>query len=101
MSVDLFVRAGVVLAVIVLFLAACVGLVRFLQKQRGKEGYGRTLRVVETLGLDPKRRLVLVQCGPRLHLLLLGGTTDVVVDQMDKSVIARPQEPLYNAEPHL
>ncbi|MDR2416855.1 MAG: flagellar biosynthetic protein FliO [Holosporales bacterium] len=100
MSVDLFVRAGVALAVIVLFLIVCVGLVRFLQKQRNKEGRGRYLRVVETLALDPKRRLVLVQCGARLYLLLLGAT-DVVVDQVDKSATTRAQENSHNAEPHL
>jgi flagellar protein FliO/FliZ len=40
---------------------------------------GMTLTVRESVALDPKRRLHLVQCGGRQVLLLTGGAQDVVV----------------------
>ena len=43
-------------------------------------GAGRRLEVVEALGVDAKRRLVLVRADGREHLLLIGGATDVVVE---------------------
>lgn len=41
----------------------------------------RRLAVVESLALDGRRRLVLVRRDDREHLLLLGNTVDVVVEQ--------------------
>ncbi len=40
---------------------------------------GRRLALLETLALDPRRRLLLVACDGREALLLTGGPTDVVV----------------------
>jgi flagellar protein FliO/FliZ len=40
---------------------------------------GKLLTIQETLALDTRRRLHLVQCGQRQVLLLTGGTQDVVV----------------------
>jgi flagellar protein FliO/FliZ len=37
------------------------------------------LRVTETLALDPKRRVHLLECQGKHVLLLTGGTQDVVV----------------------
>ena len=45
-----------------------------LAAQRNKR-----LKVIETLAIDPKRRLVLIRADHREHLLLVGGTTDVVI----------------------
>lgn len=42
-------------------------------------GMARRLRVLETLPLDARRRLVLVQCDDRAHLLLLGSASDSLV----------------------
>ena len=39
----------------------------------------RRLKLVETLALDTKRRLVIVRCDEHEHLLLLGGQDDIVV----------------------
>ena len=39
----------------------------------------RRLRVTESLMLDPRRRLVIVECDGREHLLLLSPTRDCVV----------------------
>lgn len=41
---------------------------------------GRRLEIVEAIGLDPRRRLVLVRRDNVEHLLLTGGGTDVVVE---------------------
>lgn len=37
-----------------------------------RKGAGRRLGIVEVLPLDPRRKLVLVRCDAREHLLLLG-----------------------------
>ncbi len=39
----------------------------------------RRIRVTETLPLDARRRLVMVRCDGREHLLLLGINSDVVI----------------------
>jgi flagellar protein FliO/FliZ len=40
---------------------------------------GRTLILRETLALDPRRRVHLVQCGQRQVVLLTGGGQDLVI----------------------
>lgn len=46
----------------------------------GRKGT-RRLGIVETLAVDPRRRLVLVRRDGVEHLLLIGGTTDLVVER--------------------
>jgi flagellar biogenesis protein FliO len=46
----------------------------------------RRIRVLETLPIDTRRRLVLIRCDETEHLLLLGGAQDCVV----KSALALP-----------
>nr|WP_294546278.1 flagellar biosynthetic protein FliO [uncultured Rhodopila sp.] len=46
---------------------------------RPASGTGRTLVVRETIALDPRRRLHLVQCADRQVILLTGGGQDLVV----------------------
>jgi flagellar protein FliO/FliZ len=41
----------------------------------------RRLTQVESLALDGKRRLVLVACDGREHLLLVGGGADLVIER--------------------
>lgn len=43
----------------------------------------RRLQVSESLMLDPRRRLVIVRCDAREHVLLLSPGGDVVVAQLD------------------
>jgi flagellar protein FliO/FliZ len=43
---------------------------------------GRTLILRESIALDPRRRIHLVQCGQRQVVLLTGGGQDVVVGWM-------------------
>lgn len=40
----------------------------------------RRLEIVESLPIDPRRRLVIARCDGREHLLLLGAERDIVVD---------------------
>jgi flagellar protein FliO/FliZ len=44
-----------------------------------RPGTGKFLAVQESVALDSRRRLHLVQCGQRQVLLLTGGSQDVVV----------------------
>jgi flagellar protein FliO/FliZ len=43
----------------------------------------KRLALRETVALDPRRRLHLVQCGERQVVLLTGGTQDIVVGWID------------------
>lgn len=45
-----------------------------------RPGMRRRLGTVEMLGLDSRRRLVLVRRDDQEHLLLIGGTRDVVIE---------------------
>jgi flagellar protein FliO/FliZ len=40
---------------------------------------GRTLAIRESIALDPRRRIHLVQCGQRQVILLTGGGQDLVI----------------------
>ena len=72
------------LAALALVIALILGLAWILRRSgfapmvrtpRGK----RRLEVLEVLPLDPKRRLALVRCDAKAHLLLLGADGDLVV----------------------
>lgn len=68
------------------FVIALIGLLAFLAKRYGM-GYRhvvgstrRRLSISEIMPLDSKRRLVLVRRDNREHLLVIGGTHDMVVE---------------------
>ncbi len=42
----------------------------------------KRLKITESLMLDPRRRLVIVRCDEREHVLLLGPGGDIVVSDM-------------------
>lgn len=70
--------------VIGLMLTIAWGLRKFgLDRLQPKSRTGAEISCVETLYLDPKRRLVIVKRGNRKHLLLLGANADVVVESYD------------------
>lgn len=48
-------------------------------RQRSASGSTCQMRVQETVVLDPKRRLHLIECDGRRVVLMTGGTQDVVV----------------------
>jgi len=77
----------------VLALAAVVGLILLARHllpllpavARAARGpaTGGGLALEQALPLDPRRRLLVVRCGPRRLLLLVGGPQDVVVGWLD------------------
>jgi flagellar protein FliO/FliZ len=66
-------------------LAATIGAIYVLAAIARRSGLaaasrpGRRLSVVETIALDPRRRLVLARCDGAEALLLVGGESDQVV----------------------
>jgi flagellar protein FliO/FliZ len=75
-----FLVIGVLTGILVLILAAT----RLMQLGlwRTQSRSGRTLVLRESLALDPRRRVHLVQCGQRQVILLTGGGQDVVIGWM-------------------
>jgi flagellar protein FliO/FliZ len=69
------------IATLALIGAAAFGARRLGMLQPGAQGT-RRLRVTESLMLDPRRRLVIVRCDGREHLLLLSPAGDRVVSEM-------------------
>jgi len=66
-------------------LAATIGAILLLAAIARRSGLaaasrpGRRLSVIETVALDPRRRLVLARCDGAEALLLVGGESDQVV----------------------
>jgi flagellar protein FliO/FliZ len=77
--------AQFILALIVVLILILI--VAWLLKKLGGGRFGATnsgqaeLSIVDTLAIDPKRRLVLVRHGKLEHLLLIGGGSDEVVER--------------------
>ncbi|WP_419797457.1 MAG: FliO/MopB family protein [Terasakiella sp.] len=68
------------------FVISLIGILAFIAKRYGM-GYRnvprtakKRLGISEIMPIDGKRRLVLVKRDEREHLLLIGGTTDLVVE---------------------
>jgi flagellar protein FliO/FliZ len=64
---------------------ALVGVATWLFKLgmwRSQPRPGRTLILRESIALDPRRRVHIVQCGQRQVVLMTGGGQDVVVGWM-------------------
>lgn len=87
---DLFGETGGAIAQFILALIVVLILiliVAWLLKKLGGGRFGATnsgqaeLSIVDTLAIDPKRRLVLVRHGKLEHLLLIGGGSDEVVER--------------------
>jgi flagellar protein FliO/FliZ len=84
-NMDSFSWARVVLAcAVVAALLALMGMILKYIKLRGFKIPGtpddsRRLHIVESLMIDPRRRLVIVRCDGVEHLLLLGANEDIVV----------------------
>jgi len=71
---------GVLIGVIAL-IGAAARLFQF-SGWRGHPGSGRTLILRESIALDQRRRIHLVQCGQRQVVLLTGGGQDLVIGWM-------------------
>jgi flagellar protein FliO/FliZ len=68
---------GVLVGVILLIAATA----RFVQLcgWRPQSPSGRTLRLCESIALDTRRRVHLIQCGQRQVVVLTGGAQDLVI----------------------
>jgi flagellar protein FliO/FliZ len=77
---SVFLIIGVLTGVLLLILTAT----RLLQFTlwRTRPGPGRSLALRESIALDPRRRIHLVQCGARQVILLTGGGQDLVIGWM-------------------
>ncbi len=77
---NIFLVIGVLTGVVLLILAAT----RLMQLGlwRTQPRSNRTLVLRESIALDPRRRVHLVQCGQRQVILLTGGGQDVVIGWM-------------------
>jgi len=69
------------LATLALIVAVAWGARRLGMLQAGPSAPKR-LKIAETLMIDPRRRLVIVRCDGREHLILLGATSDLVVTEL-------------------
>ncbi|WP_238121210.1 MULTISPECIES: flagellar biosynthetic protein FliO [unclassified Xanthobacter] len=83
-ELDFWVRLAISVVVIAVLLGATILVIRRLGGGSGRmTGRGRAgprLAVVDAISIDPRRRLVLVRRDDVEHLLLTGGTNDVVVE---------------------
>ncbi|MNJ59792.1 Flagellar biosynthesis protein, FliO [compost metagenome] len=58
----------------------------FLARFRGQQGQQRRMKVVETLVLDPSRRLVLIRVDDEERLILLGEGRELIEPRQPGSV---------------
>lgn len=83
-SLDLPVRVAVALIVIAVLLGVTIMLLRAfgggVRTGAGRSRNGARLSLVDAISLDQRRKLMLVRCDEMEHLLLVGGTNDLVVD---------------------
>lgn len=78
------------------FVVALIWLTAYVVKRSGLDkrlrgatgGHGR-LAVVDTLYLDPKRKLLLVRADAKEYVLLIAGDTATVIDQVGKKNVAK------------
>lgn len=87
MDMDGYFRFALSLMLVIGMILLAAGLLK-RYGNNGFRGFGkggrkadRRLHILETLVIDPRRRLVLVRRDDAEHLLLLGGTTDTVVER--------------------
>jgi|GEM_PF-515609 len=61
----------------------------------------KRLEIVDSLSLDPKRRVVIIRRDDQEHLLLLGAENETILEQsfMRPAAIPATAQPLANSEP--
>ncbi|MFG1311639.1 flagellar biosynthetic protein FliO, partial [Xanthobacter tagetidis] len=82
-QLDFPVRLGVAILVIAVLLGATVMLMRAIGGRRAIMTRGRSgprLTLVDSLNVDARRKLMLVRRDDVEHLILIGGTSDIVVE---------------------
>ncbi|MCM2344842.1 MAG: flagellar biosynthetic protein FliO [Alphaproteobacteria bacterium] len=73
-----------------LFVLSLMGLLALVMRRINHGGTvmplaRRRLKVVETLPLDPRRKLAIIRCDDREHLLILGTNTETVIESSLKA----------------
>jgi flagellar protein FliO/FliZ len=86
MEIGVYLKVVLVLGFVLALIASIAWFVRrYGIAQSGGErslaGRHRRLRLLESLSLDPRHRLVLIQRDDRQHLLLLGAGAPLVVER--------------------
>ncbi|ABM45167.1 hypothetical protein X471_00194 [Bartonella bacilliformis str. Heidi Mejia] len=66
------------LIMIIIAIAIVIGLLRYLNKDRKTRS--QRLAICDTVAVDRMRRLVLIRRDDVEHLMLIGGTTDIVIE---------------------
>ncbi|MFA7430743.1 MAG: flagellar biosynthetic protein FliO [Rhodospirillaceae bacterium] len=101
MDTDAYLRFALSFALVIgLILVAGALLRRFsggMPSWRGTRKGLRRLQVLETLAVDPKRRLVLVRRDGVEHLILVGGGTDLVIEAGMPAASTRGSDPSLSA----
>jgi flagellar protein FliO/FliZ len=69
-------------AVVTLILLSRYGL-KFLEPYLSRLRQTRNLALVESLAIDPRRRVSMIRCGEKTALILTGGGNDVFLGWMD------------------
>ena len=81
-------RAAFALIATLALIVGCAWGARRLGMLQANAGGQKRLRVSESLMIDPRRRLVIVRCDEREHLILCGPGGDVVVAAMAAKEVA-------------
>jgi flagellar protein FliO/FliZ len=90
MDMDNYLRFMLALVFVLgLMFALAYVMKRFAAPGMVRNRSAKRVKVLETLAVDPKRRLVLVRRDGVEHLLLVGGSTDLVVES---GLTAREEE---------
>ncbi len=67
-----------------IFVVALMGVIALIAKKLGlnnpKNSKGRRLQIVETLMIDAKRKVVILQCDDKQHLVILSQNGETVID---------------------
>ena len=86
-----------------IFVLGLIALAAFFARKLGLASSGRwrddkRLQIVETMALDPKRRVLLIQCDATEHLVLLGPSTETVLSSREpERFVAKPPAPRATA----
>lgn len=81
-SENAILNAAASLAMVLMMIFLIAWLVKFISRSRITHGKQRHMRLAvnDAISIDAKRRLILVRCDDREHLILIGGSQDLVVE---------------------
>ncbi len=77
-----FLRLVIALAIVIVLMGGLAFILKKLglaEKTASMRGKKRRLRIVESLPLDARRRLVLLECDNAQHLVILGATGETLI----------------------